>query len=57
MAGNKAKSFAGDTATLPLFSNEVLAQNPPSTASLSASRLPSYIKDHRMRLRLSLIHI
>jgi DNA repair protein RadC len=46
-----AHGAAGDTGTLPLFSNEALAQDSPSPPPLKAGRLPSYIKDHRLRLR------
>ncbi len=48
MARNKA---GGDTTTLPLFSNEALAPEVTASAPLSSARLPSYIKDHRTRLR------
>ncbi|MEP4035203.1 DNA repair protein RadC [Pseudophaeobacter sp.] len=48
MARNKA---GGDTTTLPLFPNEALAQEAHVPATLNSGRLPSYIKDHRTRLR------
>ncbi|MEP2717069.1 DNA repair protein RadC [Pseudophaeobacter sp.] len=41
----------GGADTLPLFPNEALAQEVPSATRLKPGRLPSYIKDHRMRLR------
>lgn len=46
-----ARNKAGATGTLPLFSDEVLAQEAPPSAALRPARLPSYIKDHRLRLR------
>ncbi|UWS79544.1 DNA repair protein RadC [Phaeobacter sp. G2] len=47
-----AHGKAGSTGTLPLFANEALTtQEAPAPAPLTAGRLPSYIKDHRIRLR------
>ena len=46
-----AHGKAGSTSTLPLFANEALTPDPPAPAPLTAGRLPSYIKDHRIRLR------
>ena len=48
MAHGKAGSGAD---TLPLFPPQDLAQDGAAAAALSTGRLPSYIKDHRMRLR------